>query len=233
MEVLDRRARRRARTWNPRFLALCGVLAALTAAVILTAAVRLLGAAASPREAEENLPDYVERDLLTVNEWSRPGEALETVEGVVIHYVGNPGTSARANRNYFESLADGSGGVYASSHFIVGLEGEVVQCVPLTEIAYASNSRNDDTVSIEVCHPDETGAFSRPAYDRCVELTAWLCRVFRLRPGEDVIRHYDVTGKLCPRYFVEDPEAWDAFLEDVSAAVETLEAAEREAADNS
>ena len=42
-----------------------------------------------------------------------------------------------------------------------------------------------------------------------------------------------MTGKLCPRYFVEDPEAWDAFLEDVSAAVETLEAAEREAADNS
>ena len=75
--------------------------------------------------------------------------------------------------------------------------------------------------------------FSRPAYDRCVELTAWLCRMFRLKPGEDVIRHYDVTGKLCPRHFVEDPEAWDAFLEDVSAAAEALEAAERAAAENS
>ena len=32
---------------------------------------------------------------------------------------------------------------------------------------------------------------------------------------------------------VEDPEAWDAFLEDVSAAAEALEAAEREAAENS
>ncbi|MCI8910502.1 MAG: N-acetylmuramoyl-L-alanine amidase [Oscillibacter sp.] len=229
MEVLDRRARRRARTWNPRFLALCGVLAALTAAVILTAAVRLLGAASSPREAEENLPDYVERDLLTVNEWSRPGEALETVEGVVIHYVGNPGTSARANRNYFESLADGSGGVYASSHFIVGLEGEVVQCVPLTEIAYASNSRNGDTISIEVCHPDETGEYGPETYRRVTELTAWLCREFRLDPEKDVIRHYDVSGKLCPLYYVEHQEAWERLLADVEAELEALEAPEPEA----
>lgn len=219
------------RRLNPRFVILCAVLAALTLAVIAAGLSKLLG---DPPPAEEiSVPEYVERDYLTVNPWSRPGEELKKINGVVIHYVGNPGTSAEANRNYFESLSGGEQETYASSHFIIGLEGEVVQCVPLTEIAYASNSRNDDTVSIEVCHPDETGAFSRPAYDRCVELTAWLCRVFRLRPGEDVIRHYDVTGKLCPRYFVEDPEAWDAFLEDVSAAVETLEAAEREAADNS
>ena len=219
------------RKLNPRFVILCAVLAALTLAVIAAGLSKLLG---DPPPAEEiSVPEYVERDYLTVNPWSRPGEELKKINGVVIHYVGNPGTSAEANRNYFESLSGGEQETYASSHFIIGLEGEVVQCVPLTEIAYASNSRNDDTVSIEVCHPDETGAFSRPAYDRCVELTAWLCRVFRLRPGEDVIRHYDVTGKLCPRYFVEDPEAWDAFLEDVSAAVETLEAAERVASDNS
>lgn len=112
--------------------------------------------------------------------------------------------------------------MYASSHFIVGLEGEVIACVPLTEVAYASNSRNDDTVSIEVCHPDETGEFSPVTYDRAVELTAWLCKEFHLDPEEDVIRHYDVTGKLCPLYYVEHPEAWDAFLQDVAAAVEEL-----------
>ena len=219
------------RRLNPRFVILCAVLAALTLAVIAAGLAKLPG---GPPAAEEiSVPDYVEKDYLTVNPWSRPGEELKKINGVVIHYVGNPGTSAEANRNYFESLSGGEQETYASSHFIIGLEGEAVQCVPLTEIAYASNSRNDDTVSIEVCHPDETGVFSRPAYDRCVELTAWLCRMFRLKPGEDVIRHYDVTGKLCPRHFVEDPEAWDAFLEDVSAAVEALEAAERAAAENS
>ena len=93
----------------------------------------------------------------------------------------------------------------------------MVQCIPLTEIAYASNDRNGDTVAIEVCHADETGAFSSITYDRVVELTGWLCRSFDLSPEEDVIRHYDVTGKRCPLYFVDHPEAWEQFLQDVSA----------------
>ena len=107
----------------------------------------------------------------------------------------------------------------------MGLEGEVIQCVPLTEVAYASNTRNGDTVSIEVCHPDETGEFSPVTYDRAVELTAWLCVQFKLDPETGVIRHYDVTGKECPRYYVEHPEAWDAFRADVSAAIKELETA--------
>ena len=37
---------------------------------------------------------------------------------------------------------------------------------------------------------------------------------------EDVIRHYDVTGKDCPKYYVEHPEAWDAFRADVAAEME-------------
>lgn len=170
------------------------------------------------------LPSYVEQDLLPINEWSRPGTELEGIRGVVIHYVGNPGTAARANRNYFASLADGTEGTYASSHFIVGLEGEVIQCVPLTEIAYASNERNDDTIAIEVCHPDAAGQFSDVTYWRTVELAAWLCHTFHLDPERDVIRHYDVTGKRCPVYYVEHPEAWEDFLVDVAAAAESLAA---------
>lgn len=124
----------------------------------------------------------------------------------MIHYVGNPDTTARKPQLLWPLSLRG-GGIYASSHFIVGLEGEVLQCIPLTEISYASNTRNSDTVAIEVCHPDETGKFSAVTYDRVVELTAWLCREFRLKPEKDVIRHYDVSGKVCPKYFVEDPEA--------------------------
>lgn len=221
MELYERRRRRRL---NPRFVILClsGVLLVLTIAVIVTLVVK-----SRPLPGEDlPAPDYVERDYLPVNQWSRPGDPLERIKGVVIHYVGNPGTSAQANRNYFASLASGNEGVYASSHFIVGLEGEVIQCVPLTEIAYASNSRNDDTVSIEVCHPDEDGKFSPESYDRAVELTAWLCHEFRLDPEKDVIRHYDVTGKECPKYYVENPRAWEAFLADTAQAEEALSAAE-------
>ena len=59
-----------------------------------------------------------------------------------------------------------------------------------------------------------------------VDLTAWLCRTFHLDPMKDVIRHYDVTGKLCPLYYVEHPEAWEDFLVDVEAAMEALAAQE-------
>ena len=213
-----RHLRRRSRR-SPRFAVLCLLALALLAgtALWLTRDRSLPG-------QDVVLPDYVEQDLLPVNDWSRPGTPLEEIRGVVIHYVGNPGTTARANRNYFASLASGEEGTYASSHFIVGLEGEVIQCVPLTEIAYASNERNGDTVAIEVCHPDETGEFSDVSYWRTVELTAWLCSTFRLDPEEDVIRHYDVTGKLCPLYYVEHPEAWEDLLVDVEAKMAELEA---------
>ena len=57
-----------------------------------------------------------------------------------------------------------------------------------------------------------------------MELTAWLCHTFHLDPERDVIRHYDVTGKRCPVYYVEHPEAWEDFLVDVAAAAESLAA---------
>ena len=203
--------KRHRRKVNPRFVLLCLALVLGAAAVGVWWANRgLLG-------EDIAVPDYVERDYIPVNEWSRAGTPLEDINAVVIHYVGNPGTTAKANRNYFASLSSGEEGTYASSHFVVGLEGEVVQCVPLTEIAYASNGRNGDTVSIEVCHPDETGEFSPVTYRRCVELTAWLCREFKLDPEKDIIRHYDVTGKECPRYYVEHPDAWEQLKADVAA----------------
>lgn len=220
--MATRGKRKSRRRLNPRLVALC-----LTLVFLLAGALAWLTRDRGPAAEDVAVPDYVEQDYLTVNEWSRPGTGLEKINGVVIHYVGNPGTTAHANRNYFESLASGAEGTYASSHFIVGLEGEVVQCIPLTEIAYASNTRNDDTVSVEVCHPDETGEFSPVTYDRTVELTAWLCREFRLDPAQDVIRHYDVTGKECPRYYVEHPEAWDAFRADVAAEMDRQKAAEK------
>lgn len=158
--------------------------------------------------------------LLTVNSYSRPGTETERISGIVIHYTANPGAGAMANRDYFEGLKDAHT-TKASSHFIVGLDGEIVQCIPTWEIAYASNERNIDTVSIECCHPDESGVFNAETYQSMVELTSWLCLKFGLTE-DDVIRHYDVTGKNCPKYFVEDENAWDQFRTDVKEQLEKI-----------
>lgn len=163
----------------------------------------------------------IEVDLLTVNPYSRPGIETGKIKGIVVHYTANPGASAKANRDYFENLKD-THAAKTSSNFIVGLEGEIIQCVPTWEIAYASNDRNKDTVSIECCHPDETGKFTKETYRSLVQLCAWLCLKFDL-DEEDVIRHYDVTGKNCPKYFVEDEEAFVRFREDIGEALANTE----------
>ena len=168
----------------------------------------------------ENKSNYIDSvrpdidvELLTPNEYSRPGIAADRITGIVMHYTANPGASAKNNRDYFEGLKD-SHTTKASSNFIIGLEGEIIQCVPTWEVAYASNSRNADTISIECCHPDETGKFNDATYRSMVELCAWLCLKFDLNE-ESVIRHYDVTGKNCPKYFVEHEKAWIEFKSDV------------------
>ena len=56
----------------------------------------------------------------------------------------------RQNRDYFNN-----DDTTVSAHFLVGLEGEVIQCVPLDEKSSATNDRNGDTISIEVCHPNK------------------------------------------------------------------------------
>lgn len=157
-------------------------------------------------------PDMVIK-LLTPNEYSRPQTPLEKVNGVVIHYVANPGTTGWNNHKYFENLKD-THTTRVSSHFIIGLDGTIIQCIPLDEIAYASNERNEDTISIECCHPKEDGKFTKETYESLVRLTAWLAGEYNLKK-DDIIRHYDVTGKICPKYFVDHEDEWEEFKENV------------------
>lgn len=171
-----------------------------------------------PREVTEMERPPLDVELLTVNEYSRPGFELEEVNGIVIHYTANPGTSAMDNRNYFENLKT-THATKVSSHFIIGLEGEIVQCIPCNEWAYASNERNEDTISIECCIADETGVFNEQTYQSLIELVSWLCFRYELS-SDDLLRHYDITGKNCPKSFVEDPKEWDEFREDISSYME-------------
>lgn len=171
-------------------------------------------------EEIDALRPEMEVALLTENPYSRPGDSVSKIRGIVIHYTANPGSTAMQNRNYFEGLKD-SHETKASSHFIVGLEGEIVQCIPTWEVAYASNERNSDTISIETCHGSADGSYTEETYQSMVELTAWLCKKFDLTE-KDVIRHYDVTGKICPKYFVEHEDVWDDFKQDVGKRLESM-----------
>ncbi len=176
--------------------------------------VRMVMEEGPPALAKVEQVDFLP-NLLEPNPYSRSQEALGKVTGVVVHYTANPGTDAEANRNYFNNLAK-TKKTYASSHFIIDLDGTIIQCIPLTEVAYASNQRNVDTIAIECCHPRRGGKFTPETYQSLVALTAWLCGEYGLSQ-EDVIRHYDVSGKDCPKYYVQHEDKWQEFRQDVAA----------------
>ena len=201
----SRRRRRRQRRW-PLFLL-------LAAALVIAVGFSHLGSGQMRHLKSVSLPDWVDVQIIPVNGAARRGEPMKKVTDIAIHYVGNPGTTAAQNHSFFTNLAQ-TGETYASSHFLVGLDGEVLQNVPLNEVAYCSNQRNDDTISIECCHPDDSGEFTSATYESLVRLTRWLMEEYGLDTSQ-VIRHYDVTGKLCPKAFVERPEAWEQFQADL------------------
>ena len=161
--------------------------------------------------------------LLTHN---RPYTKRTVTDAIAMHWVANPGTSAMANRNYFQNTT-----TEVSSNFIVGLVGEIVRCIPEDEVSWCTNQANSHTVSIECCHPDWTGEFNDATYKSMVELAAYLCKKYGLNPlNGGVIRHFDVTGKDCPKWFVpashggtdtNDCKHWHQFIRDVSAKVKT------------
>jgi N-acetylmuramoyl-L-alanine amidase len=189
----------------------------------------------------------IQERYLTPNIFSRPSTPLGKVRGIVVHWVANPGSSAFANRNYFDGLKNQpqetgeqrNNARYASAHFIAGLEGEVIQCLLETEMAYhvggtwysplalkrLSAYPNDCTLGIELCHPAELdeagnkikndalwrGEFLPATLDAAISLIKELLERYSLG-REDIYRHYDITGKDCPRYFVMNKEKWIDFL---------------------
>ena len=215
---LEKRRRKRRRIIIKRvFLLLIFILLALIFAFVSLKAVKLITASGGNTESASanelklktlTVPDYVDVQLIPIGQ-ARNGNKLDSVDDIVIHYTGNPGATAQNNRDYFAN-----DDTEVCSHFVIGSDGSIIQCVPLDEKSAASNERNRDTISIEVCHEDESGKFTDSAYESLVKLTAWLCDNADI-DSTHIIRHYDVTGKKCPLYFVKRPDKWDAFKADV------------------
>lgn len=171
--------------------------------------------------------------MLEPNRYSRPGVKMKGIRGIVIHWVGNPNSTAIATRNYFNNLKNQpiSGSRYASSHEVIGLDGEVVVCLPKDEVAYhvgaksykprvkalLNNSPNRYLYGIETCHPIWSGKFNDKTYETLVDRVSDLLIEFDLAPSKDTLwRHFDVTGKDCPRYYVQNLKEWDKLVNDIT-----------------
>ncbi|MFE1628923.1 N-acetylmuramoyl-L-alanine amidase [Brevibacillus reuszeri] len=171
-------------------------------------------------------------EMLLTNPRSRPRTKI-TPKGVVIHWTANErrGADALANRNYFNNPT-----TEASAHYIVD-DTKIIRCLPENEMGYHVGAKvykpmalaklstypNNCTIGIEMC-VNEDGSFP-VMYQRTVELTASILKRYGWGV-EQLWRHYDITGKNCPAFFVGDDyarkytgaraaEAWERFQQDV------------------
>ena len=160
-------------------------------------------------------------ELITLNKYSRPGKKFHP-KGIAMHWMGDPGATAQQCRNYFDSLK--GGGRYASAHYCIDAK-EAIQCVPLDEMAYHVGSHNytglakkryapypnSFLIGLELSHQDMTGEFESGTLRNAKIVCANLCERFDFNPTEDIVRHFDITGKFCPKWFVHNTYEWDLF----------------------
>lgn len=157
---------------------------------------------------------------------------LSAIRAIVFHYTANTGSSASAlgNARYF---ANGSEGRAASAHYCVDEKNIVYECVPLDTVAwsvgdgrsgkYGNLVNNYNSVSIEmVSHTDASGAYYIPKETQENAARLYQMLLKKLPWVQYTVRHYDVSGKLCPLPMIAE-DRWDEFkrlLREVDEVVE-------------
>tara|TARA_Y100000310_G_scaffold333187_1_gene410211 strand:- start:781 stop:1419 length:639 start_codon:yes stop_codon:yes gene_type:complete len=80
-------------------------------------------------------------------------------------------------------------------------------------------SPNTCTCSLELVHTDSTGKFEPSTLENAALTVAWLVSLYNLSDDDNIITHNFITGKDCPRYWVNHPPAFEEFKEQVSSIV--------------
>lgn len=175
---------------------------------------------------------------LTPYNFSTARRGVGDIRYIVIHYFGSLGT-AESVANYFANAYRG-----ASAHYSLDAGDTIYQSVLEKDIAWHCGAysylhpdcRNSNSIGIEVRPYKLDASTARSAapadwyfppeiVDNLVAFTQMLMRKYNI-PLENVVRHYDVTGKWCPRPWMGDDmntyygtsgnEQWKKFKERLS-----------------
>jgi N-acetylmuramoyl-L-alanine amidase len=183
--------------------------------------------------------------ILSENEYTHPqGRKLAEKRAVILHWVGVGGQKALSVWDYFEHSCAGK--TYASAHYCIDHDGTVYRFIPDDDVAYhcgssqidpksgkiytdwarkifgkyaedpEHNSPNNAAIGIEMCVLDNDGNFSAETLGAAAELTAFLCKTYRI-PIEQVGTHNLVVGwKDCPRLWTRYPGKFEDFKKEVT-----------------
>lgn len=163
--------------------------------------------------------DFIKNNLTTRNYTN--GTSSRKIKYMVVHYTANNGDTAKGNTNYFKSTFRG-----ASAHYFVD-ENSIYRCVEDKNISWhcggglqGSNGHtfykkclNSNSIGIEMCsRKDSSGNyyFKDDTVKNCLKLIKYLMNLYNI-PIENIIRHYDVTGKICPAPYVKNQSKWTDF----------------------
>lgn len=138
-----------------------------------------------------------------------------SIKYIVIHYTSNDGDTDENNGKYFKNNI-----VKSSAHYFVD-DDSITQSVPDDYIAWHCGGKlqgsqghtfykkctNTNSIGIEICDDVKNGVVypSDKTIDNVIEFTKFLMKKYNV-PVSNVIRHFDVTGKLCPAYWCGTPE---------------------------
>ena len=161
------------------------------------------------------MPNMI-KQFMKINKYGRPGIKRSKTTKIAWHFTGQHDVSAKNTVSYFSNVvANGykvnGRYIYASSHLVIGLNGETYHIVPFDEIAYTTNDANYYSIGVECATTGLDDHYTDEEYVSMVKTGAWLAQTYKRDPRKDFIRHYDVTRKVCPRYFVNNVKAWEQF----------------------
>lgn len=136
----------------------------------------------------------------------------QAIQYIVVHYTANNGDRAESNGKYFQKPNRN-----ASAHYFVD-ESDIVQSVKDSDTAWHCGAksykhdkcRNDNSIGVEMCsEKDSSGQYyiNEATQKKALEVVKWLMEKYGV-PLKNVLRHYDVTGKLCPEPFVRNQVQW-------------------------
>lgn len=167
--------------------------------------------------------------LVTENKFSRPNKKRLSTDEIIVHFSQGPGQTALKVRDFLEHRLS-----YGGYNFLVD-DTNILQLTEDEEMAphvggkmtslfeskfgkqrfYNGYSiQNWHTIGVCFCHPDTTGKPTDKTYANLVSVLADLCIRYNKGP-DNLYRHYDVTGKDCPAYYVKNFGAWEKLKKDV------------------
>lgn len=165
-------------------------------------------------------------DFLTLGGTNRPGEKLKEIRGLIIHYVGVPQKSAKVIRdNYENSLR------YASTQYVCDYDdGHIIRTMPEGEVAYHTGANVYKPLKFEIAGEDNPNyylvgietciasvEYSKPSDIQWESLTKFSAD-FLYRNNlavENLYLHNEITYTQCYKCFIENPEDWQKFKDDV------------------